>query len=215
VALSLNGITVAEQTLTSDNYVHSEKLNAFIEHVMATANWSYSDLNAVAVSKGPGSYTGLRIGTATAKGLCYALDIPLIGISTLEAIAAGYLASHPDVEGVLCPMIDARRMEVYTAMYSTDLEELEKVSAQVVETDTFSASLKKGAVHFIGDGAAKCADTLQHPNAHFPESGIVSATAMVLLATKRLAANTVEDLAYFEPAYFKEFVAGKPKNLLA
>ncbi len=211
VAISINGETVALKEEMAQN-IHAASLTLFIEEVMKTAKLSYADLDAIAVSKGPGSYTGLRIGVSTAKGLCFALDKPLIGINTLEMMASGYLKQHPNYGGLICPMIDARRMEVFTAVYDNKLQEFETVNAKIVDERSFILELDNHFVTFIGDGAAKCKPVLAHQNAHFSELNFNSSANMSNLAYIAYQKGNFEDVAYFEPFYLKDFVFTTPKN---
>lgn len=211
VALAVNGQTIAVKEEAAQN-IHASSLTLFIEEVMQTAKLAYADLDAVAVSKGPGSYTGLRIGVSTAKGLCFALDKPLIAINTLQLMANGFLQSHPNYGGLVCPMIDARRMEVFTAVYTNHLVEFEAVNAKIVDEKSFILELDSHFVTFIGDGAAKCEPVLTHQNAHFSVQNYNSATHMSNLAHAAFQSSRFEDVAYFEPFYLKEFVFTTPKN---
>ena len=190
----------------SEKYSHSEQLTVFIQDILAKYHLSTKDLEAIAISSGPGSYTGLRIGVSTAKGLCYALDIPLISISTLEAMAQLMVEDYPDF--ILCPMIDARRMEVYCAFFG---KQQSLVSAMVIDADSFAKELEQSKILFFGDGADKCQDTLTHPNAHFELGIYPSARGMLKLAYTKFANKEFEDVAYYEPFYLKEFVAGVKK----
>ena len=194
---------------------HSEKLTLFIDSVMKKAGVRFNQLDAVAVSMGPGSYTGLRIGVSTAKGLCYATDAPLIAIDTLHAMAFGgkTLIHNDNDSDIFIPMIDARRMEVYAALYERSLQTAQDTSAIVVEAHTFDQWLDKRPVVFFGNGAAKCQDIIRHPNAHFIADIVPLAQHMMPLAEKKMALGQTEDVAYFEPFYLKDFVAGKPKPL--
>ena len=211
VAISLNGETIAFKEETAQN-IHASSLTLFIEDVMKAANLKYADLDAIAVSKGPGSYTGLRIGVSTAKGLCFALDKPLIAIGTLQMMANGYMQKHPNYGGLICPMIDARRMEVFTSVYDNKLQEIEAVNAKIVDDKSFIFELEIHYVTFIGDGAAKCAPVLTHYNAHFAIENYNSAANMSNLAYAAFMQNKFEDVAYFEPFYLKDFVFTTPKN---
>jgi tRNA threonylcarbamoyladenosine biosynthesis protein TsaB len=210
VALAVNGVTIAAKEQAAQN-IHASSLTLFIDEVMQMAKLNYEDLDAIAVSKGPGSYTGLRIGVSTAKGLCFALDKPLIGINTLEMMANGFLNEHPNYGGLVCPMIDARRMEVFTAVYTNKLQEFEAVNAKVVDDKSFILELNDHYVSFIGDGALKCAPVLDHPNAHFLATNFNSATNMSNLAASAFLEKNFEDVAYFEPFYLKDFVFTTPK----
>ena len=157
---------------------------------------------------GPGSYTVLRIGTSTAKGLCYTLDIPLIAISTLKAMALGISKNHDST--LYCPMIDARRMEVFAGIYDSENNEIREVNADVVDVNTYAEYLKNDVL-FFGDGALKCADIISHENANFIES-YPSARDIRTLAFQKYTNNDFEDVAYFEPFYLKDFVAGKKRS---
>lgn len=210
-AISINGSTVALKEEMAAN-IHAGSLTLFIDEAVRCAGLAYAELDAVAVSMGPGSYTGLRIGVSTAKGLCFALDKPLIGIPTLKMMADGYLKACPDHTGLVCPMIDARRMEVYCAVYDASLNTVEDVSAKIVEAGSFTGLLEQEKLHFIGDGAMKCAPVLQHPNALFSELNYNSAGNMTSLAAAYYAAGQFEDVAYFEPFYLKDFVLTTPKK---
>lgn len=210
VALSLNGELLKECAVNSENYSHAEKLNGLILDLFNETEYQLKDLSAVAVSEGPGSYTGLRIGTSTAKGLCYALDIPLIAVNSLKALAA---LKNAEEMRCICPMFDARRMEVYSAVYDSELNELEPTRAVVIEDDSFRAFLAEGSVCFLGPGAEKCQEILTHENAVFDLETTVSAAGMVALAYQNYQSKNYVDLAYFEPFYLKDFIAGMPKKL--
>ncbi|MBD3638664.1 MAG: tRNA (adenosine(37)-N6)-threonylcarbamoyltransferase complex dimerization subunit type 1 TsaB [Crocinitomicaceae bacterium] len=210
VALAQDSEIVAVEEFTSEKFSHAEKLNLFIQKVLESANFSMKDLDAVAVSAGPGSYTGLRIGASTAKGICYALDIPLISINSLKALAN--MAETGD--SLICPMFDARRMEVYAAVYDSDLNTIQSTNAVVVDDESFADFLKEKQVIFMGPGAEKCKEVLKADNAIFDLSTPVSAKGMASLSYEKFKANEFEDVAYFEPAYLKDFVAGKPKKLI-
>ena len=190
---------------------HSTRLSVFIDEVLKEAGMFPRDLDAVCVSAGPGSYTGLRIGVSTAKGFCYALGIPLVSVPTLLSMAALYCRQHPDYRGFVCPMIDARRMECYTMIVESGELRVERdTQADVIEKGCFDEWLDKGEVMFIGDGAAKTRELLGgHPNARFDDTFVLSAEGMVDLAAQKLAAGQTEDVAYFEPFYLKDFVAKK------
>lgn len=215
VALARDGALISLRESSLHN-VHSSKLTLFIEEAIQEAGIIFSDLDAIAVSKGPGSYTGLRIGVAAAKGLCYALDRPLIAVPTLQGMAEGMPLTPGLSSGgrgeVLCPMLDARRMEVYCAMYDKDMREVRETEAVIVGEDSFAAELGKGIVVFGGEGADKCRPILEHfPNARFIIGFETSSKYMIRIALERFKAGSFENLAYFEPLYLKEFVAGKPR----
>ena len=210
VALAENGNVIALKELVSEQFSHAEKLNLFIEDVLKEANRSMNDLSAVAVSAGPGSYTGLRIGSSTAKGICYALDLPLISINSLMA-----LASLRSIEsGLICPMFDARRMEVYSAVYTSELQIIKPTDAVIIDKHSFEDLLGEGKMLFLGPGAEKCREVINHPNADFDLGTEVSAAGMVGLSYAKYLESQFEDVAYFEPAYLKDFIAGTPKKLI-
>lgn len=212
VALSANGKLLALKELNERN-VHASQITLFIDEVMKMAGKDYKELDAVAVSKGPGSYTGLRIGVSTAKGLCFALDIPLISVDTLESMASGFMQEYPDTGGasLLCPMIDARRMEVYTAIYDADMNQIEPVSAKILHEQTFDKYLDENKVIVFGDGASKSQPLYStHPNYRFEEFEN-SAAHLGSRALRKFQQGEVEDLAYFEPFYLKDFIAGVAK----
>lgn len=195
---------------------HSELLTVFIQELFVENNLKMSILDAVAVSKGPGSYTGLRIGVSVAKGLCYALEIPLIAIGTLDAMGF-YVSQHFDSTAfskkmLFCPMIDARRMEVYTALYNSKGENIQPVSAEIIDEHSFSKFLKDFKIQFFGNGAAKCKSMLNHHNALFNGPSKTSARFMQILSDKKYDNNEFENVAYFVPFYLKNFVATIPKN---
>lgn len=212
VALSHNGILSGHRLSLVKN-AHSKILNILIDELLQEAHLKYSDLDAVAVSKGPGSYTGLRIGVSTAKGLCYALDIPLIAPDTLFCMAAGFLASNtslPD-NALLCPMIDARRMEVFTAVYDKTISIVLPVDASIIDDGAFSELEAGRQVYYFGDGAEKCFPVLSvRPNWQFVAGFVNSASHMLKIAESCFHASRFEDVAYFEPWYLKDFIAGKP-----
>lgn len=209
VAIGIDGRVAAIREADEPN-AHSSKMNLFIGELMEEAGLKPNQLTAICVSGGPGSYTGLRIGVSGAKGLCFGLKIPLLAVPTLKNMAAGYYQQHPDYEGMVCPMIDARRMECYTAVYTSSLEEMKPVSADIIEPGIYDCWLNIGQVVFIGDGAAKTEPLLGvHRNALFDAGFRISAAAMLPLAEKLLQEGRGEDVAYYEPFYLKDFVAKK------
>lgn len=218
VALSENGSLITIQESQSKNS-HAEQITIFSEQVIYKAGINFKDLDAIAISKGPGSYTGLRIGVSTAKGFCYSLDIPLISVGTLPALAHGMIqkvtGENKNPEDFLyCPMIDARRMEVYTAVYNHKLEEVQKVEAKIITQDSFAKWFQKGKqIIFFGDGALKCKPVLSgNPGAIFTEEEFMpSASYMTSLAEEKFQKKEFEDVAYFEPFYLKDFIPGIPK----
>lgn len=207
VALGKGGKLLALKESIDERHSHAENLTLYVEDVFRQAKIHLKDVDAIAVSKGPGSYTGLRIGVSTAKGLCYALNKPLIAINSLQAMAAGYISKLKTKDsGLFCPMIDARRMEVYCAVYDAQLNEIRKTSADIIDADSFSDLLQKNKILFFGDGAAKCRSAISHPNAIFIEDVNPSAQFMLPIAEKLFAEKRFEDVAYFEPFYLKDFV---------
>ncbi|RYG16309.1 MAG: tRNA (adenosine(37)-N6)-threonylcarbamoyltransferase complex dimerization subunit type 1 TsaB [Chitinophagaceae bacterium] len=210
-AISKNGKTIALKEEMASN-IHASSLTLFIKEVMDSAGLQFTDVDAIAVSKGPGSYTGLRIGVSTAKGLCFALDKPLIAVDTLQMMAAGFMVREPGQSGLICPMIDARRMEVFTAIYDKDLNEVQQVTAKIVDEQSFADVLQVNQVNFIGDGAEKCKAVLQHKNALFSETNFNSAANMSKLSFEAFQAAKFVDVAYFEPFYLKDFVLTTPKK---
>ena len=194
---------------------HATELGVFVDEALSFADSHAIPVDAVAVSCGPGSYTGLRIGVSMAKGICYGRSIPLIGIPTLEVMCVPVLLFRDLPEdALLCPMIDARRMEVYAAVYDRALRVKREIGADIVDENSYSDFLAERPVYFFGNGAAKCKDKLQHPNARFLDDIHPLAKWMFPLAEKAMAQGKFDDVAYFEPFYLKEFVASKPKNLL-
>ncbi len=213
VALTTDGNTLASQKLFLEKS-HSTLLTVVIEQIMKQVGMEMSELDAIAVSKGPGSYTGLRIGVSTAKGLCYALDKPLIAVNTLLAMA-NEVNRQNHSGALLCPMIDARRMEVYTALYDAKLNELKKTSAKILEENSFHETLMQNQMLFFGNGAGKFKDLKNNvSNAIFIENITPSAWSVGLLANQAFLKGDFEDVAYFEPFYLKDFVATKPKRVL-
>lgn len=202
VALSENGSVIAFREDNSKEYSHAERLHIFIEEVVKEANSTLKEISAIAISKGPGSYTGLRIGVSSAKGLCYSLDKPLISIPTLQSLV---LQVNDQTEYII-PMLDARRMEVYASVYNANKQEIRKTKAEVLNENSFSEYLEKGSVTFIGNGVAKFKEIFKHANAIFEEAKLPSALQMVSIAYDKFAAKDFEDVAYFEPYYLKDFI---------
>jgi tRNA threonylcarbamoyladenosine biosynthesis protein TsaB len=204
VAIAKDGITLTVKEFAGEGYTHAEKLHVFIEEALQECAIAFKDLNAIAVSMGPGSYTGLRIGVSAAKGLCYALNLPLIAIDTLELLARKITIE----DGVIIPMIDARRMEAYTAVYTSDYVKVRDTKAEVI-TEGFYNDID-GIIHLVGDGAAKYKEVLPagkfiyHEDVLYPSSAEMGALSF----TKYQKSDTV-DVAYFEPYYLKDFIAGK------
>lgn len=212
VAIAQGGIVLVKKEINEQN-AHATSLTLFIEDVILQAKITYAQINAIAVSKGPGSYTGLRIGVSTAKGLCYALNIPLIAIDTLEAMANGFITQNNislSSSVLFCPMIDARRMEVYCAIFDTSGNKVSKTEAKIIDEQSFSDILLEKKVYFFGDGAVKCSSAfLAQSNALISDNFINSATDMSKTAYSKFLANDFEDVAYFEPLYLKEFIVLK------
>ena len=195
---------------------HAVRLGVFVDECLSYIDSRGMVLDAVAVSCGPGSYTGLRIGVSMAKGVCYGRNLKLIGLPTLEVMCVPVLLYHEEIEeeALLCPMIDARRMEVYAAIYDRALHTVRPTQADIVTPECYLGYLEKGPVYFFGNGAEKCRETIVHPNARFIDAIRPLAQHMCPLAEKAIALEKFEDVAYFEPFYLKEFVAGKSKPLL-
>lgn len=214
VALSENGELLANVDKTEKN-IHASSLTLFVQDVLKEADRDIKELTAVAVSMGPGSYTGLRIGVSTAKGLCYALDIPLIAVNTLEAMANGLKNRCFSVNKhtLFCPMIDARRMEVYSAVFDDELKMVKGVEAVIVEENSFKDVLDTHIVYFFGDGAAKCEEVLgTHLNARVLDIYKNSAVDMMSIAHEKYENKNFVDVAYFEPYYLKDYIAGVKKS---
>ncbi len=212
VALAVDGKVIALRESHDSTYSHSEKLTVYIEVLLHEADLVPSQLEAVCVASGPGSYTGLRIGVSAAKGLCYALEIPLLAVDSLHSLALWTIQhlSSEERQSIVAirPMIDARRMEVYAAAYDLQGVLQVPIAAIIVDEQSFTDELSQGPVLFVGDGAEKCSPHLAHPNARFHPDIRPSARGMVALAETKLAQGLVEDTAYFEPYYLKDFVAG-------
>jgi len=207
VSLSSEGETLVLKEDYNNNYSHAERLHNYIDDVVKKAKITLKDLNAISVSKGPGSYTGLRIGVSAVKGLCFALDKPLISIATLEA-----LAHQVNIEdGVIVAMLDARRMEVYSAIFDSNYKQVRETEAQILNIESFGEYLEQGKVYFIGNGVSKTKELISHSNAVFIENKLPSANELSALAFNKFKLNDIEDVAYFEPYYLKDFIALKPK----
>lgn len=204
VGIAKDGEILAIKEDNSKGYSHAEKLHVFINDILKETGLTVDDLDAVAVSKGPGSYTGLRIGVSTAKGLCFSLDIPLISVPTLQLLAK----QLKETEEIIVSMLDARRMEVYSAVYDSDFEEIRETRAEVLSEDSFQEYLNKDKVHFIGNGVAKFEEICDHPNAVFHKQKFPSASEMAEIAELKYKKSDTEDVAYFEPYYLKDFIAG-------
>ena len=194
---------VSIREVHTEQFSHSENLHVFIEQVLKESNLQPKATKAIAISAGPGSYTGLRIGVATAKGLCYGWDIPLIALPTLRILAEQVTYEFTDIEYII-PMIDARRMEVFTAVYSHDFSPILGERAEILTESTFDTYLNKGKTIFLGDGITKFQAICKHKNAYFWENKFPSAKQMGRLALEKYQAQAFEDIAYFEPFYLKE-----------
>jgi tRNA threonylcarbamoyladenosine biosynthesis protein TsaB len=212
VALAKDGDVLGFKQVNGRN-LHAEVITRFVEELITGAGFSYNNLDAIAVSCGPGSYTGLRIGISTAKGLCFALDKPLIAVETLAAMAegvAGMDVYSNQTDLLLCPMIDARRMEVYTAIFNINGENIKPTAAEIVDENSFADILQNNNVLFFGDGAEKCFNVLKaHPSALYLPDFLNSATHLTKKAVEKFNNDDFEDVAYFEPYYLKDFIAGK------
>ncbi|TFG78029.1 MAG: tRNA (adenosine(37)-N6)-threonylcarbamoyltransferase complex dimerization subunit type 1 TsaB [Flavobacteriales bacterium] len=204
VGVAKDGVIMALKEDNSPNYSHSEQLHRFIEEVLADAGLNFSDLDAIAVSKGPGSYTGLRIGVSAAKGLCFSLDLPLIAIPTLES-----MAQQATKRAFIIPMLDARRMEVYAAVFDQNLQMVRETRAEIIDDHSFEAFIQKGEVLFLGSGAQKCKEVLSGPNIYFNSEAVPSAREMAALSYRKFLTKKFEDVAYFEPLYLKDFLITK------
>lgn len=208
VSLSKDGETFALKEDYNNGYSHAERLHVFIEEILNEHAIKKSELSAIAVSKGPGSYTGLRIGVSAAKGLCYALGIPLISVSTLESLAHQVQAS----EGFIVPMLDARRMEVYAEVFDANYVSSRNIEAEILTETSYENYLKEGPVYFVGNAVVKTKTIISDSNAVFIENKLPSANEMGALAYHKYKKSDIEDVAYFEPYYLKDFVALKPKS---
>jgi len=219
VAIARDGVVIhSRENLTGQN--HAMLVTVFIDELLAESNIAMEQLDVVAVSGGPGSYTGLRIGVSVAKGICYASRLPLIAITSLEAMAH-YVMHHldryqlPETENLLfCPMIDARRMEVYTSFYNKNGVQMRGIQANIIDHQSYLSFLDNNSVLFFGNGAAKCREAISHPNAIFIDGIITSAENMIPLAERDFKLKKFVDVAYYEPFYLKDFVATIPvKNI--
>lgn len=218
VALGKDGKLLALKE-NKEGMKHASHLTVFIENILKENNLSTADLDGVAISMGPGSYTGLRIGVSTAKGICYGAGIPLIAVSTLQSMTKA-LQNNSDLSSVIknqekalfCPMIDARRMEVYTAFYNAKAELVKDISADIIDENSFTNELSEQEIVFFGDGSGKCKDVITNENGIFLDDINATAVGMIELAEDKFNKNELEDVAYFEPFYLKDFVATTPKK---
>lgn len=215
VALSQDGVCLYED-VNMEGPSHAQVLAGYVKNAVSFADSHAIPIDAIAISKGPGSYTGLRIGVSEAKGVAYGRDAKLLSVPTLKLLTVPILLGHEELpeDALLCPMIDARRMEVYYALYDRALNEVVQTQALVIDSDSFKEYLDKQPIYFMGNGADKCVETIQHPNAHFIKNIVPRAKNMIPLAEMAMAKEQFEDVAYFEPFYLKEFVATKSKKLL-
>lgn len=202
VSLSKKGETLVLKEDYSANYSHAESLHVFIDNVVKSAKIKLSDIDAIAVSKGPGSYTGLRIGVSAAKGLCFALDKPLISVSTLESLSHQVNIDN----GFIVPMLDARRMEIYSAVFDAHHHQIREIQAQILNESSFLSYLETDKVYFIGNGVEKTKTVIKHKNAVYIENKLPSANELGKLAYEKYKNNDFENLAYFEPFYLKDFI---------
>lgn len=210
VSIVENGKLISLKELNSGGYSHAEKLHPFIQDCMNDVGLTFNQIDAIAVGKGPGSYTGLRIGVSAAKGLCFANDIPLISINSLEVLAN----SCQGKSGVIIPMIDARRMEVYSAIFDLEYTLLRETQAEIIDESSFLSYLEKDKVYFLGDGAEKCKEILVHKNACFIDDKFPSAEQMSTLSFEKFKVHDFENVAYFEPFYLKDFIVTPQKRKL-
>ena len=209
VALANNGKVILVKEDYNTGYSHAESLHVFIEQLLKEAKVNLNQLSAIAVSKGPGSYTGLRIGVSAAKGLCYALNIPLISVNTLDSLVrqAGNISN-----GYIVPMLDARRMEVYSATYNNSFDCISETEALILNEESYTDLLSEKQTIFIGNGVTKFKEICVHPNAVFIENKLPSAKELARVSFEKFKTKNFENVAYFEPFYLKDFVAGKKKS---
>lgn len=215
VAVSQDGTCIFEKE-DSSGPNHAVKLGVFVDEALSFIDSHLIPLDAVAVSCGPGSYTGLRIGVSMAKGICYGRSVKLLSVPTLHLLCVPVLLREQIQEenALLCPMLDARRMEVYAQLFDRALNEVRPIQADVVDADTYKSYLDERSVYFFGNGAEKCIEVINHPNAHLIKNVEPLAKYMFPLAEKRMMNEQFEDVAYFVPFYLKDFVAKIPKKLL-
>ncbi|MGC6284455.1 MAG: tRNA (adenosine(37)-N6)-threonylcarbamoyltransferase complex dimerization subunit type 1 TsaB [Polaribacter sp.] len=202
VSIANNGEVVAIKELNNGDYSHAEVLHVFIDDILKSNGILSSELDAIAVSKGPGSYTGLRIGVSAAKGLSFAHNIPLISVDTLKVLASSINVT----DGYIAPMIDARRLEVYASVFDCELNLVSPTEAKVIDSDSYQEYLESQKVYFLGDGSEKCKSILTHKNAHFIDNHHPSAKEMAILSYDKFKKEEFEDVAYFEPFYLKDFI---------
>ena len=202
VSSAEKGEILAIKELNNGNYSHAEVLHPFILDVLKEANLTSDKIDAVAVSKGPGSYTGLRIGVSAAKGLCFALDKPLISIDTLTSLSFSITIK----EGIIVPMLDARRLEVYASVFNEKHQKIREIKAEIIDENSFCEYLERNKVYFLGDGSQKCKEIITHKNAIFIDAKFPSAQEMAKLSYEKYKISDIENVAYFEPFYLKDFI---------
>lgn len=203
VSLSVDGQLIECKEIAEENFSHAEKLHVFVEQLLEDNNKKLSDLDAIAISQGPGSYTGLRIGVSSAKGLCYGLSIPMIALDTLEVLARQIKIES----GLIVPMLDARRMEVFSAVFDVQYKKIAPIEAMIIDETSFAAYSSSNTLHLLGDGAAKCKEFLLGDNFVYHTDNVYpSAREMCVMAYDKFQANDFVDVAYFEPFYLKDFV---------
>ena len=202
VSIAEKGEILAIKELNNGNYSHAEVLHPFILDVLKEANLTSDKIDAVAVSKGPGSYTGLRIGVSAAKGLCFALDKPLISIDTLTSLSFSITIE----EGIIVPMLDARRLEVYASVFNEKHQKIREIKAEIINENSFCEYLERSKVYFLGDGSQKCKEIITHKNAIFIDAKFPSAQEMAKLSYEKYKISDIENVAYFEPFYLKDFI---------
>ncbi|WP_421917822.1 tRNA (adenosine(37)-N6)-threonylcarbamoyltransferase complex dimerization subunit type 1 TsaB [Marinifilum sp.] len=218
VALGKDGKLLALKE-NKEGMKHASNLTIFVENILNENNLTIADLDGVAISMGPGSYTGLRIGVSTAKGICYGAGIPLIAVSTLQSMTKALHDTSNVSDSLInkekalyCPMIDARRMEVYTAFYNSNAKLIREISADIIDENSFADELSNNEIVFFGDGSSKCKGVIKSENGIFLDNINATALGMVELAENKFKNNELEDVAYFEPFYLKDFVATNPKK---
>ena len=209
VSIAEDGVLISCREINTGNYSHAEQLHPLILEALEEASVTLSQVEAIAVGKGPGSYTGLRIGVSAAKGLCFSKDIPLVSLNSLEVLAN---AVESEDQAFIVPMIDARRMEVYSAVFDAKKNLVRETQAEIINSDSFHRLLEKSKVYFLGDGAEKCKEIIKHPNAIFIGNKFPSAKQMTKLTYEKYLRKEVEDVAYFEPFYLKDFVVTPEKK---
>jgi len=216
VSLAKEGKTISLCESVEGAYSHSKLLTVYIQKLFTESKYVLKDIDAVAVSKGPGSYTGLRIGVSAAKGIAYGLNIPLISINTLKAMAHTAASGNDNPYSLFCPMTDARRLEVYAAIFDSENNLVRKTGADIIDENSYMEYLSTQKMYFFGDGAAKCKNIITHENAVFIDDIFPSAKDLSVLSFEKFKNNDFENTAYFEPFYLKDFVASVPtKNIYA